>query len=114
MVQEEVEMLRSQEIIEKSQEATVLITQTEVGPALQKPSFTPLEEEKKEKLPETEKIEKGVFLFQEIVDKVHNSEAGMPQKPIFNVFQCTDELQTRLNIAIEVVKLEKKWVVLWK
>ena len=59
----------------------------------------------------TEKIEKGVFLFQEIVDQVHKNEAGMPQKPIFNVFHCTDELQKRLNIAIEVVKLEKKWVV---
>lgn len=114
MVQDEVEMLRSQETTEKTQEPTVLITQTEVGPSLQKPAFAPLEEEKKEKLPETEKNDKGVFLFQEIVDKVHKYEAGMPQKPIFNVFQCTEELQKRLNSAIEVVKLEKKWVVLWK
>ena len=54
----------------------------------------------------------GIFHFQEVVDKVHKNEENLPQKPIFNVFFKVEVLQEKLTEAINIVKQEKKWVVL--
>jgi hypothetical protein len=105
MVQAELEMLKIQENEEKnSKDDNILITQAEVGASLQKKATF--------NQSEPPKNEKSIFRFEEIVDRVQKNEDNKPKKPIFNVFQCSEQLEEKLNVAINVVKQEKKWVVL--
>jgi len=55
---------------------------------------------------------KGPMHFQEIIDRTMKKKGDVPNKPAFNVFQGADILQKKLTEAINVVKQEKKWIVM--
>lgn len=48
------------------------------------------------------------------MDHVKNQQNNekQPVKPVFNVFQNVEILTQKINDAVDVVKQEKKWLVL--